>query len=92
MANGTLTDDGSTEWITLENGRGMISLDGDFGGGTLQVQVENENEGQFDVTDGAFSAAAVSTIDLGAQCRIRLTLAGSTNPDMIWEIRTQRRV
>jgi hypothetical protein len=91
MASGTLTANGSTIWVRLPKGAGMVDVSGTFGSGAVQPEFKGGNGSAREFGD-AFSATGVAHIDLGADVEVRLTLADSTEPSIAWEIRPQRDV
>lgn len=95
MAEHKLTADGSTPWFRVHSPDVHISLDDDFVGGTFgsgTVALEKRRGGLpvpvYDY-DGVTSTAIVFTealdtvISFKDQDVIRLTMSGSTNPDLI---------
>lgn len=81
----TLSADGSTGWHLVKNGSGVITGNGDFGGGTATVQVKNPQGNA--VAIEAFTEDFTKVIDFPISVEIRVTLASSTSPDLdidIW--------
>ena len=71
----------------LVSGPVRLSLTGDFGSGTAQVQAKNPNGVWLNVDNGSFTAVTDSIFDfppgLGVQLRVDLT--GSTGPSLnVW--------
>ena len=89
MASGILAADGSTPFHLIDSDDAYVSVNKDFGGGT--VAIEKRIEGQvFPLrSSGAaitFTAADDSDYGVPKGLEIRLTLSGSTAPDLVWAI------
>lgn len=88
MATGNLTADGNGDWVELREGTGTLLISGTWGSGTavLQVQLEDGSTG-LSITSASWTDDATYAIDLGAPGFVRVSLSGSTSPDLDWEIR-----
>lgn len=87
--NGTFTADGSSPEHIFPGGDGTVQADGDFGGGTLTLEVSSD--------EGTTYTSGGTTVQLTAEglfnftlpsdgLRVRLTLSGATAPDIDWWI------
>ena len=78
-----LTANGSSAGTIWAGGKGNWAAYGDFGGGTLTMEIswDNGTTWQSAGTDGAFTANSQVVFELGA-CQLRGTLAGATSPDV----------
>jgi hypothetical protein len=88
MASGQLTDNGSTDWVLIAAGEGLLFLSGDFGSGTATVESKSASGAAVEVTDGQFTAAACHSMQFLADVYVRITLTSATSPELDWEIRT----
>ena len=87
MANTSLTlvkawtADASSTVVQWPGGVGQMVVDGDFGGGTITLDMSPDDETTWVPIggDSTVGADAVVNFDLNA-CDLRLTLAGSTSP------------
>jgi len=82
----TLSANGQTAW-TRWRGPISISLKGNFGGGSAQIQVRDPNEVAENVTNAAFTAAADHLLDYPEQAinEVRVDLAAATGPSLrVW--------
>ena len=90
MSVGTITADGSTEWVKVRGGRNMqLSLNGSFGGGTAAIEklVDGNTYALYDVGTAITATAAEDMrLTIGKDVSIRITLAGSTTPALVWSI------
>lgn len=84
-----ITADGTVELPTAIGIRYGVSVAGDFGGGTLQVQHINNDEG-IPYAEGEFTAAGGCWI-LTMDTMTRIVLAGSTSPDITVRLVTLKR-
>lgn len=88
MPTGILTADGSIDAVTPRE-ECMISVNGDFGGGTVVVE-KNFGDGWRPVyNDGTaytFTANGDEIFTFAGGPKIRLTLSGSTSPGLNWAI------
>lgn len=105
LINGTFAADGDSDAATIRNPNNgaspfqCIYASGDFGGGTITVEISNDggvtfyaatdNAGDVTLTDDG----AVRTFLLGAnnststqQIKMRLSLAGASSPDIDYTI------
>jgi len=86
---GTLAADGSTAAFTLHAGD-VVHAYGDFGGGTLTLQLKIGGNWYALKNEDATSAFAVtddaSCVIENGTLNCRLTLSGATAPDIDWEI------
>lgn len=82
-ADFTLSDNGSTPELVAHDGRFVLQLDGDFGGGTFDVEVE-VNPDEWQTIEGAeFSSGPISReILVPHGSTVRGTLSGATAPDL----------
>ena len=90
MSVGTITADGSTEWVLISNGDTFVSLAGTFGSGT--VALEKKVKGGVSALNDAGTAITVTANDdmrlsVGNGVFIRLTTTGSTTPSITWSIK-----
>lgn len=99
IVTGTLSADGSSNVAKLVSGKGTIAAAGDFGGGTLTLNISYDSGVTFvpalaDVVnaenaaltdDGAFMYEVVG----GEGCQVKLVLSGSTAPDIDYWIATE---
>lgn len=87
--SGTFTADGSSPGYSFPGGVGTVQADGTFGSGTLTLEVSSD--------EGVTYTSGGSTVQLTAEglfnfslpsdgLMIRLTLSGSTAPDIDWWI------
>lgn len=97
MANGTFNSDGSGESVRLQYGRGYMLLGAgagqDFGGGTVKLEIRTA-----DPSSGADAYIQMEAytalpdpspvvINLGGTSAVvRLTMSGSTSPDLDWAL------
>lgn len=83
----TLSADGNTSWVTVI-GRAKVSIYNDFGTGTAKIQEQDPAGTAVDVeTATGFTTAQTETLDFptGSVNKIRVNLAGATNPDLqVW--------
>jgi len=84
-----LTADGSVDLPTAIGIRYGVSVAGDFGGGTVQVQHLNSNEG-IPYDNGEFTAAGGCWI-LTMDTTTRIVLAGATSPNITVRLVTLKR-
>lgn len=81
----TLTADGKTKVVTVL-GPVRVSLTGDFGSGTAQVQVLLPDDGnEVNVALGSFTAVTDTIFDFPerSETDIRVDLSGSTAPALL---------
>lgn len=109
ILNGNITADGNTSGASINNPNNganifqVIYASGDFGSGTLTVQISNDGGTTwYAATDSTGSVTltddgAVRTFLLGSndpvsstQVKIRLNLSGATNPDIDYIIADAR--
>lgn len=93
MPAGTFTGNASTDWVTLPEGQALISLSGTFRSTTTKLQMlAADGSTAIDITDGSWTAAVVTAVELGGGAKVRLTLSGSGSPipDVDWEIQPMR--
>lgn len=96
MANFTFTADGTFDvsvsgptWIHVRNGAS-------FGGGSIAALFETET-GAYDAlqnssgTAVAYTAGADDFYDFPKQCKVRLSMTGSTNPNVYVQIQSEPR-
>ena len=87
---GTLTADGSTDSFHINPGESIHAY-GDFGGGTLTLEL-SIGASWYTLTDYDGSTATFSVADdatAGFDFRlsnVRLTLSGATSPDIDWTV------
>jgi hypothetical protein len=90
MSAGRLTEDGNTPEITIKGANTHIAVKGTFGGGTVTVQEQvngtwyaaEESSG----TDITLTASDDLYLGFNPSDKIRLNLAGATNPAIDWQI------
>lgn len=88
--DGTLSANGSTEFLNVRTDGVHVSIQGDFGGGS--VALEQEILGTvFPIFDSGTATARTAADDifvlLGPTDKIRLTLSGATSPSITWSMR-----
>lgn len=87
MANGNFTADGSSDWFELTYEQATITLDGDFGGGTVAVE-KQVNGNTYPIKEGAspitYASAYDTVLNIGSSMKIRFTLTGATAPNIDW--------
>ena len=90
MPSDKLLDNGSTQWVLIRRDGGVhVSVDGDFGGGTVGIEktilgvAYPLNEDGVPIT---FTSGDDSSYNLQPSDKIRLTLTGATSPDISWSI------
>lgn len=80
----TITEDGSTEEFVAHEGSAFLQMDGDFGGGTLTLEIKvlgTDNWQPFE--DGDWTAGPVSRLLSAPPGQpLRLTMDGATDPDV----------
>ena len=92
MAQGRLTADGSTEWLTVttkEGAKPNIFVAGTFGCGTVAVEKQiNCNTSSLLQTGVAITMTSAddNMYNLAPRVKIRLTLTGSTSPAIDWQV------
>jgi hypothetical protein len=87
--NGTLTANGKTAGDSFPGGMGTVQADGDFGSGTLSLEVSSD--GGTTYTNGGTSvqltAEGLFNFTLPSNdLLVRLDLTGATAPDIDWWI------
>jgi hypothetical protein len=89
MAAGKLEADGNTDPITIKGQNTHIAVKGTFGGGTVTVQ-EQVNGTWYAAEDSGTDITLTASDDLylafNPSDKIRLNLAGATNPAIDWQI------
>jgi hypothetical protein len=92
MAN--IAADGSTGAIRMNGNPAKLTINGDFGSGTLaleeQISDGDDNKQWVAVLDGSdvaitYTANKTDVLDFGIGDMVRLTLSGSTNPDIDYQ-------
>lgn len=80
----TLAEDGKTKVVTVM-GPARVSLTGDFGGGTAQVQALLPDGNEVDLALGSFTAVTDTIFDFPerSETDLRVDLSGSTNPALL---------
>jgi hypothetical protein len=89
MATGTLSANGSTDWITIKGYNSHVSAGGTFGSGTmsLEKQVDGVTLPVYDSgTAIALTAADDLLIGLHPKDKVRWTLSGATGASIQWQI------
>jgi hypothetical protein len=91
MAEGTLTEDASTSWYLLKGpGPVHVSGKGAFGSGTIAVEefVSGQVYASLDATASAIekTAAFNQVMEFQEGDVIRLTLSGSSSPNLRWKM------
>lgn len=82
MANFNLIADGETDKFS-ENGSFRIHMSGAFGGGTLVLEEDVNNNGVFTPVEGTDKTAASDFIvDMLTTSKYRFSLTGATAPDI----------
>lgn len=89
LENGTFTQDGNAPNVSFPGGAGTVHADGDFGGGTLSLEVSSDTGTTF--TNGGttvqLTAEGLFNFTLPSdKLIVRLNLNGSTAPDIDWWI------
>lgn len=88
--SGTLAADGETAGIVIvEKGLAFVGGAGgaDFGSGTVTVQAKGP-DGQWYDTQETFSASDVKSLSFNLPTEVRLSLSGSTDPDIDYAIQS----
>lgn len=88
--NGTFTEDGSSSEIAVKKTATVFvgsSGGQDFGGGTLEVDVKGP-DGLWYSTDNATAEATILNLEMPNPGVVRLTLAGSSSPDLDYAIQS----
>ena len=83
----SLSADGSSEWVPAK-GPFHLHLSNDFGGGTATVQFKDVDGNIRSITNASFIAAVDKLISTGFNTDVRVTLVGSTSPDLDYNILT----
>ena len=83
----TLTADGDTTEFDWPGGTGSMSGQGTFSSGTLTLRFSLDGGTTYnDVTDGtdtaSLTASGVVGFEVNFPCKMKLTLAGATTPDI----------
>ena len=89
MSSGILTEDGSTPWHSVFQDDVHISVNSDFGSGTVAVEKLVEGNALPVFSAGVaitFTADDDSAYAFALGDKIRIKLSGSTSPNMIWSI------
>lgn len=85
---GTFTDNGSTETFSDSYSPKMVAARGDFGGGTLQLEVLPTEDTDW-ISAGStarLSAEGIFYFVNKSSMSYRLTLSGATSPNLEWHI------
>ena len=82
MATGTLTTNTTSAEYT--NSKPAIHCAGTWGGGTVSVQVEDDNGTFRTLSEGTFTSDFSIVLDFRRSVTIRLSLAGATNPSLVY--------
>lgn len=89
MAENTLEADGSTPWLTVRSEGAHMSLQGDFGGGTVTVE-QRIKGATYDLLDSGTAITSAVAVDQQLNVRpgdtLRFTLAGATAPSLDWKL------
>ena len=80
--NGTLSADGNTATLKVDGSVGTVVASGTFGSGTLQLYVTPDATNYFLVTGATLTEAGSFNYSLPQGWDVRLTLSGSTSPDI----------
>lgn len=89
VKSGTFTADGSSAWLAVKTHPVHIAINGTFGSGTVAVEQRIQNTTSTVVDSGAaiaITAADNSSYNFQEGDSIRLTLSGSTSPDLDYKI------
>jgi len=89
-AFGTFDDNDSSDGVAISGSATIFvgsAVNDDFGGGTVVVEIEGP-DGNWYPTSESFDEPDVRRIDLAMPSVIRLTLAGSTSPDLDYAIQS----
>lgn len=88
MANGTFTEDGSTDWFTDGYPTKVVIAEGTWGSGTLTLQVREGDTGTAVTVGGDSTITEDGTFQFTNKTGVsyRLTLSGSSSPDLNWSI------
>jgi hypothetical protein len=73
VKSGTFTANGSSAWLSVKTHPVHIAINGTFGSGTVAVEQRIQN-------------TTSTVVDSGSGDSIRLTLSGSTSPDLDYKI------
>ena len=88
--SGTLAADGSSSSIAiLERGVLFIGSTGgtNFGGGSAYLQAQGP-DGLWYTASEAYTASTTQYLDMGSPTVVRLTIAGSSSPDLDYAIQS----
>lgn len=89
MALETLTDNGNSEWQSSNSGIAIVIVSGTFGGGTAQIQIEDEGGNAVAVSNGSGTSAFTRQVHCGS-FRVRVNLTGATSPSLNVSHRAQK--
>ena len=85
ITTGTLTDNGDTPELKGEGTFEQCLFKGDFGGGTVELQISQDNGAVYYPTGDKFSANASFMID-PSKATYKFTLSGATSPSISFAI------
>ena len=75
-------DGDSAEFVETAGGWRQVEVTGDFGGGTVTFQVRHTSADFSPLEDGVLSAPTSKKVYMKPGTRLKLTVAGSTTPDI----------
>jgi hypothetical protein len=85
MASGTLTDNGSTDWVLVRRGSAAIKVRGTWSSGSIQPEIRTATGEAIAIGDEMTEDSAVA-FDSQTSEYVRLTLTGAGSPSLEWEI------
>ena len=90
-ATGTFSADGNSTVISCQSGTGRVALEGgggnNFGSGTATLQFYINDGYQAGSSSSNWTAdSGAVPFDVGAPAQLRINLAGSTSPDLDWQL------
>lgn len=92
LVQGTFSADGSTvtavakKFTILAGSDGGTGYGTNFGGGTLNVECSHDGT-RFTTVDSFTAEGAKTSIEYVGGCVLKLTLTGSTSPDLFYSIK-----
>jgi penicillin V acylase-like amidase (Ntn superfamily) len=87
----TLTADGATPWHTVQGTLVQLQVSGNFGSGSVAIQIKSTAGTAIPLADDANQAIALTiaqakNIEVPAGTEVRASLSGSTSPALIVSI------
>lgn len=89
VKQGTFSADGSTEWFNVASHPLHIAINGTWGGGSIAIEQEIQGTVSSVLDEGsviAITANDNSAYNFQSGDTFRLTLSGSTSPDLDWKV------